>query len=236
MLKTLVASSVLIATAAATRANTISGTFRWAAGTTVTNPMCQSAAQTVQVMVGSTAYSFSNSYVPGQQGNSLGIGQPVLVLKSGSVPFAATYASAGLIAFDPYAGTYVKCNVPMNTSGALVGNIVIPVNQYDYLELMLPACTVGSYSFPGGLTETIQSPVASFSLTTPTGTGSSCGSVTFPTGSAPRNLFSFTGTGDGTLSMVGASSALTVPVAGYTTGTATTFSQANLKIVNNQQN
>lgn len=231
MVKLLLVSSALLAGAACSLANTISGTFQWLQGTLVNSITPSQSAQTIQLKVGNTTYNLTNTYVPGISINGYGSGQPFVVMKSGSQPFAATYSSSGLVVFNGAVGPspIERCSVPMNTSGSIVGNIGFGPNEY--LQLLLPGCTVGTYSFPNGLTETIQAALPSFSLTSPTGTGSTCGTVTFPTGTASMNTFQFTGSGNGVLSMVGSSATKTVAVSGFTTGTATVFGQASLRIL-----
>lgn len=232
-----VAVAALSANSLAT--TTISGTYKWLIGTLTANVNPKTTAQSVGIKVGTTNMTVANVMVTGNPATTIYAGQAFTILNTGSQPFANTYSTLSLVAYNQYDGSGLvgRRTVPMDSTGTLtdaIGFAGVPGSSTApaAVTLLFPKFMLGTSSCLNGMIENLSEPINSFSLAVPTTTGSGCGSVAFPSSSVVPNGFSFSANGTGSLQMVGVSTTSSVAVAGITVGNAQYYTSVILSIGN----
>lgn len=229
MLKAIASLSALFAVAALAGATVITGHFTWVVGTLTTNVTAGTAPQTIGVKVGTTVHTLSNTYITGIPGTLYPSGSNFEVLQSGSLPFAANYTVLQVPISN--GGWTAARNVPMSATGVLSANVGLPITAYaNSMVFYLPYFTLGTMSFRNGMQMTLGSDLASYSLTIPTASTPTFGTVVFPSNTTPVESFGMIATGNGTLNFFGTGNSNTLWVTGTLAGTSTIFTSASLSI------
>jgi hypothetical protein len=193
-------------------ATTISAKFTWITGTLVAAVKPSDTIQTIVLKVAGVSKTYTDVMVPGDYAvsfTSYPIGTSFTLLAAGSVPFTGTFASGSDILVDPVddsEGYLYRGKVPVTSVGAISYSIGFPseVEFGSLLSLHIPEFTIGTYEFKNGLDESIETPIAGFTLTIPTtATAYTFAEVVIPTGVDPQQSFVFEATGNGVLSFNG---------------------------------
>jgi len=226
----------LLALVGSSFASVISGSMKWYTGTLDAAITIASTTQSVDVKVGTTTKTFT-CLVPGAPGTSCPAGTAVTVLESGSSPFIGTFVTGSdLVALPELSGTSGAATtrrlVPLSTAGETTDNVafVNPYGTSTNAGLLVPPCTVGTIDFLGGVTLNMLVGLTSYSITEPTTTAATLGSVAFPAGYLSPNSVVGQFNGNGILAIIGSSATSTdVPVSAiFEVGTLTKCTLATL--------
>ena len=223
-----VALAILIS--AASFATSISGKLVTVVGTTTSTITVGTTAVNLTLDVAGTDKTYT-VLILGSTGSEYPSGTAFTIIQKTSIPFGGTYTADTCLAQSDYSGGITgRRTVPMSSTGALTENIAFPSPSYGGVAFYMPSFTLGSLSFPNGITVQYESLISSFSLSIPTGSTTTLGTVQFPASLLAPYGFEMVATGNGELDFTGEGNESLLTVAGNMQISGNTFTTASLTI------
>lgn len=217
----------------------LSGTMTIVKGTLKTAVLPSNTAQTVTVMVGTTATAVTNVLVAGMPtgGSGYNVGDPFIIIKAGSAPFASNFTTLSVIADagNSFMPALSRRTVPMTNTGVLSKGIGFPAGTYgSAVQLLYPPCTVSGLSFNNGVVVNLSAFPASYAIALPTTATIPTSTVLFRPDEVPPYSFAFLArSAKATLQVGGSGNVRNLNIAAGLDVAASVFQTATLTISQN---